>query len=249
MQCVQLVEESRGKTLADKRMSLSGLDLSKLFHNSPMSMPSSGDPSSGSNDPDFSSKIKLFQVPTPSSLDGDQIHNSGNSGGGNGSDLSVSRSPLVTPVKLNDISISSPEPFKTDSNGSNIDSKSEDQSYPDQLKSLEEQLKEKNLFIEKLEREKVEWEANVRKTLTAFKEKCILAIATLRNEKQVLEEQNKKLLEILEANQTASRNQDNLLMSSIYELGIKIVEKNLNDRKAQEGGSGKSNDGSSTEMP
>lgn len=99
--------------------------------------------------------------------------------------------------------------------------------------SLEDQLREKDIKIAQLEKEKANLDAFVRKTLLAFKEKCVSAVTAARNEKQALEDQNRKLLEILEAQQAASKNQDSLLMSTIYELGLKIVERSLQDGKVK----------------
>mmetsp|Transcript_9039 Transcript_9039/g.8063 ORF Transcript_9039/g.8063 Transcript_9039/m.8063 type:complete len:677 (+) Transcript_9039:22-2052(+) len=98
------------------------------------------------------------------------------------------------------------------------------------IKLLEEKLKEKETTINKLEQEKSKLEFYARRTLQTFKDKYITSLQTRNTEKRVLEEKIWTLTEKLEGNQETTRREERLLLSAMYELGMKIMDRNINSQ-------------------
>eukprot|EP01035_Chromulina_nebulosa_P020869 gene20869-27052_t len=98
------------------------------------------------------------------------------------------------------------------------------------IKLLEEKLKEKETTINKLEQEKSKLEFYARRTLQTFKDKYITSLQARNTEKRVLEEKIWTLTEKLEGNQETTRREERLLLSAMYELGMKIMDRNINSQ-------------------
>ena len=68
-------------------------------------------------------------------------------------------------------------------------------------------------------------ETYAKKSLTAFKDKFVQTFQAVKNEKLLQDEKIKLLQEKLQANQETARREERLLLSSMYELGMKIMDR------------------------
>jgi len=105
------------------------------------------------------------------------------------------------------------------------------------VKLLEERLKEKEGTINKLEQEKAKLENFSKSSLVAFKEKYMAALSHLAAEKKSLEGALERLADKSEKNRETSRREERLLLSAMYELGVKIMDNNIS-KHIGEGGLG-----------
>eukprot|EP00596_Hydrurales_sp_CCMP1899_P005175 CAMPEP_0119034874 /NCGR_PEP_ID=MMETSP1177-20130426/1896_1 /TAXON_ID=2985 /ORGANISM="Ochromonas sp, Strain CCMP1899" /LENGTH=711 /DNA_ID=CAMNT_0006992673 /DNA_START=257 /DNA_END=2389 /DNA_ORIENTATION=+ len=97
------------------------------------------------------------------------------------------------------------------------------------LRLLEETLQEKEGTINRLEQEKGKLENYAKRTLTAFKEKYMAALQGMKQEKRALEERLTALSTKAERNQETSRREERLLMSAMYDLGLRMMDKKIQD--------------------
>lgn len=100
----------------------------------------------------------------------------------------------------------------------------------DEVSRLREELKKKEAEKEKLAIDKEKLEAYTKKTLSKFQEKYLVA---LQECKAKLKEKHDKIeaLEMRSASEkTAQKREERLLSSTIYELGLAIMQQRLRDR-------------------
>lgn len=100
----------------------------------------------------------------------------------------------------------------------------------DKVDELQKQLDEKKVELAKLMTDKEKLEAYTKKTLQKFQEKYLVA---LQDCKAKLKEKHDKIeaLEMRSANEkVAQKREEKLLSSAIYELGMGIIQKNMNRR-------------------
>jgi chromosome segregation ATPase len=98
------------------------------------------------------------------------------------------------------------------------------------VKLLEEKLKEKEGSINKLEQEKGKLESYAKRSLTAFKEKFMTVLQTMREEKRDLEHRIKIQAEKLEKNQDTWRREERLLSAALFEVGVKIMDRKIHSQ-------------------
>ena len=99
-----------------------------------------------------------------------------------------------------------------------------------QIAQLEKDLKQKEAEKAKLGSDKEKLEAYTKKTLSKFQEKYLVA---LQECKAKLKEKHDKIeaLEMRSASEkTAQKREERLLSSTIYELGLAIMQQRLKDR-------------------
>ncbi len=98
-------------------------------------------------------------------------------------------------------------------------------------KMLEERLKEKETAILRLETQRRELEQFSRNKLESFKNKFMATLKTVQAEKEVLEASLERLADRAEFDRETSRREERLLLSAFYQIGVKIMDKNLNSTK------------------
>jgi len=95
------------------------------------------------------------------------------------------------------------------------------------IRVLEEKLKEKESLINRLEQDKNKLENYSKQALTTFKDKYIQALQKLKSEKKQLEENVNYLKSKSEKDQETHRREERLIISSMYEVGLRIMDKNI----------------------
>lgn len=105
----------------------------------------------------------------------------------------------------------------------------EEEKLKQQIESLKADLKKKEAEKEKLGRDKEKLEAYTKKTLSKFQEKYLVALQECKSK---LKEKHDKI-EALEMRSVAEKNaqkrEERLLSSSIYELGLAIMQQRLKE--------------------
>ena len=105
----------------------------------------------------------------------------------------------------------------------------EEEKLKQQIETLKADLKKKEAEKEKLGRDKEKLEAYTKKTLSKFQEKYLVALQECKSK---LKEKHDKI-ESLEmrsaAEKTAQKREERLLSSSIYELGLAIMQQRLKE--------------------
>jgi len=91
------------------------------------------------------------------------------------------------------------------------------------LRLLETNMKEKEGLISRLEQDKNKLETFSKSTLLAFKDKYMKALKAINDEKKSLEERLAIMTETNERNQVTSRREERLMLSALYEVGVKIM--------------------------
>jgi len=96
------------------------------------------------------------------------------------------------------------------------------------LLHLEELLKESESKMNKAEHDKVKLEIFAKRSLNSFKDKYMTALQRYKAEKAALEEKLKATNEKLENEQNKHRKEERLMLSAVYEMGVNVIEKNIN---------------------
>lgn len=95
------------------------------------------------------------------------------------------------------------------------------------IRMLEDKLKEKETQINKLEQDKMKLEAFAKKTVAGFKEKYMNILHRITAEKKTLEGRLHAVISKNEKNQETHRREERLLLSSMYEIGVRIMDRNI----------------------
>ena len=95
------------------------------------------------------------------------------------------------------------------------------------LVRLEELLKEKEGVVFRLETERGKLEQFSKNTLAAFKNKFMSTLHKVQAEKEALEAALERLADRSEFDRETSRREERLLLSAVYNVGVKIMDKNL----------------------
>jgi hypothetical protein len=95
------------------------------------------------------------------------------------------------------------------------------------LRLLEANMKDKEGLVSRLEQDKSKLETFSKSTLLAFKEKYMKALKGINDEKKSLEERLAVMIETNERNQVTSRREEHLMLSALYEVGVKIMVRSL----------------------
>ena len=95
------------------------------------------------------------------------------------------------------------------------------------IQILEDKLKEKESVINRLEQDKNKLENYSKQALSTFKDKYIQALQKLKLEKKQLEENVNYLKAKNEKDQETHRREERLVISSVYEVGLRIMDKNI----------------------
>ena len=95
------------------------------------------------------------------------------------------------------------------------------------MKLLEERLKEKETTIFDLEQKKSQLESFSKTALQSFKNKFMSTLHTVQAEKEALEGALERLAERSELDRDTARREERLLLSSVYQIGVKIMDKNI----------------------
>lgn len=95
------------------------------------------------------------------------------------------------------------------------------------LHMLEEKLKEKESAINRLEQDKNKLENYSKQALSTFKDKYIQALQKLKAEKKQLEENVNYLKTKNDKDQETHRKEERLVLSSMYEVGLRIMDRNI----------------------
>ena len=91
------------------------------------------------------------------------------------------------------------------------------------VRLLETNMKEKEGLLSRLEQDKSKLENFSKSTLLAFKEKYMKALKAINDEKKSLEERLALVTETNEQNQVTARREERLMLSALYEIGVKIM--------------------------
>jgi len=92
---------------------------------------------------------------------------------------------------------------------------------------LEDLLKEKEGIVLRLETERGKLEQFSKNTLAAFKNKFMSTLHKVQAEKEALEAALERLAERSEFDRETSRREERLLLSAVYNVGVKIMDKNM----------------------
>lgn len=95
------------------------------------------------------------------------------------------------------------------------------------IRMLEDKLKEKETQINKLEQDKMKLETFAKKTVAGFKEKYMNVLHRITAEKKTLEGRLHAVISKNERNQETHRREERLLLSSMYEIGVRIMDRNI----------------------
>jgi len=95
------------------------------------------------------------------------------------------------------------------------------------MKLLEERLKDKETTIFNLEQKKSQLESFSKTALQSFKNKFMSTLHTVQAEKEALEGALERLAERSELDRDTARREERLLLSSVYQIGVKIMDKNI----------------------
>jgi uncharacterized protein (DUF3084 family) len=116
------------------------------------------------------------------------------------------------------------------------------------IRLLEERLKEHETTINKLEQDKSKLELYARNSLATFRDKFMISLQNLQAEKKASDDRAQYLSDKLEANQETSRREERLMLSAMYELGMKIMDRNLQAQMmtSQPPRTGNENDGAAS---
>lgn len=95
------------------------------------------------------------------------------------------------------------------------------------IKQMEARIGEKESDINRLEQEKGKLENYAKKTLSTFKDKYMAALNSMKSEKRVLEDKIQMLQAKIERDQETHRREERLLLSSMYELGVRLMDRNI----------------------
>lgn len=95
------------------------------------------------------------------------------------------------------------------------------------IRMLEDRLKEKETQINKLEQDKMKLETFAKKTVAGFKEKYMNVLHRITAEKKTLEGRLHAVISKNEKNQETHRREERLLLSSMYEIGVRIMDRNI----------------------
>jgi protein HOOK3 len=95
------------------------------------------------------------------------------------------------------------------------------------IRLLEDKLKEKESQANKLVQEKSKLENYTKRSLETFKEKYMVALQSMKEEKRELENRLKMVQEKAEANEEIWRRDERLLSSAIFEVGVRIMDRTI----------------------
>eukprot|EP00607_Mallomonas_marina_P007489 CAMPEP_0182416492 /NCGR_PEP_ID=MMETSP1167-20130531/799_1 /TAXON_ID=2988 /ORGANISM="Mallomonas Sp, Strain CCMP3275" /LENGTH=684 /DNA_ID=CAMNT_0024589295 /DNA_START=135 /DNA_END=2189 /DNA_ORIENTATION=- len=95
------------------------------------------------------------------------------------------------------------------------------------IRQMESLIREKESDINRLEQEKGKLESYAKRTLNTFKEKYMTALQSMKTEKKALEDKVSYLQNKAERDQETHRREERLLLSSMYELGVRMMDRNI----------------------
>lgn len=95
------------------------------------------------------------------------------------------------------------------------------------IRLLEEKLQEKESTINRLEQDKNKLENYSKQALSTFKDKYIQALQKLKAEKKQLEENVNYLKSKNDKDQETHRREERLVISSMYEVGLRIMDRSI----------------------
>lgn len=95
------------------------------------------------------------------------------------------------------------------------------------LRLLESNLRDKESLVSRLEQDKSKLETFSKSTLLAFKDKYMKALKAISEEKRTLEERLAAVTESSERNIVTSRREERLVLSALYEMGVKIMVRSM----------------------
>lgn len=98
------------------------------------------------------------------------------------------------------------------------------------VRLLEDRLKEKEGFINKLEQDKNKLENFCQSTLTSFKDKYLTSLDKMKSEKKEVETRLSRVLSKHEKSRETFRREERLMISSMYEIGVRIIDKSIQDQ-------------------
>lgn len=98
------------------------------------------------------------------------------------------------------------------------------------IKMLEDKLKEKESAFNTLEQQKTKLEIYAKSSLKAFRDKYMNALQQIKSDKKALEEKLALMTSKHEKNLETSRREERLLLSAMYELGVKIMDRDIQKR-------------------
>jgi DNA repair exonuclease SbcCD ATPase subunit len=95
------------------------------------------------------------------------------------------------------------------------------------IRLLEERLKEKEGLVNKLQQDKGKLEAFAKNSLSSFKDKYLKELTKFRNEKKEWKDKFTVLSKKYDKDQETYRREERLLLSSMYEIGMRIMDRNM----------------------
>jgi hypothetical protein len=106
------------------------------------------------------------------------------------------------------------------------------------IQMLEDKLQEKEDSINRLEQEKSKLESYAKRTLVSFKEKYMAALQGMKTEKAATEEQLAAANATIERNKETSQREERLILSAMYEMGLRIMDRKIQEQVAAYAGGG-----------
>jgi chromosome segregation ATPase len=95
------------------------------------------------------------------------------------------------------------------------------------LRRLEENLKENESHVNKLQQDKSKLETFAKDSLKNFKDKYLKELTKFRTEKKDWKDKYNAVVKVNERNQETYRREERLLLSSMYEIGVRILDRNI----------------------
>jgi excinuclease UvrABC helicase subunit UvrB len=98
------------------------------------------------------------------------------------------------------------------------------------VKTLEEELINKDASIVSLTQDKEKIEIFSKQYFSTFRDKYVAAITAIKREKNDLQEKLAFLQAKFDKTVDTTRKEERLLLSSMYELGVRIMDKNIQQK-------------------
>ena len=92
---------------------------------------------------------------------------------------------------------------------------------------LEDRCKISQTTITTLEQDKNKLETFTQRTLTHFRDKFMISLDNVRNEKIELEKKLKEIIDKYQHNKISNQKEEKLVMSAMYEIGLRTMDANI----------------------
>lgn len=122
---------------------------------------------------------------------------------------------------------SAAEAFESKEGGAKLELQQQLETKDRMVEMLQEKLKEKEGIVNKLTQDKSKLETFAKNSLSNFKDKYLNELNRFRAEKKEWKDKYNAIAKIKERNEETYRREERLLLSSMYEIGVRILDRNL----------------------